>query len=105
MRLVRYGGAIPLVALNASRRVLNSARAATGSQWRVRRSGVACENFGWLKTRRAAAFWTRSTADTMIVSTSAQHKGVRSPLRHVDRRSRDLRTTYTPVPEPQLSVN
>ena len=41
MRLVRYGGAIPFVAFNASRRVLNSARAATGSQWRVRKSGVA----------------------------------------------------------------
>ena len=29
---IEHGGAIPLVALNASRRVLNSARAATGSQ-------------------------------------------------------------------------
>ena len=53
----RYGGAIPLVALYASIRVLYSVRAVTGSQWRERRRGVTCENLGWLKTRRAAAFW------------------------------------------------
>src|SRR4029434_505162 len=32
-------------------------RAATGSQWRSMSSGVTCALFGWLNTRRAAAFW------------------------------------------------
>ncbi|KAK3521487.1 hypothetical protein QTP70_006825 [Hemibagrus guttatus] len=32
-------------------------RAATGSQWRERSSGVVWENLGRLKTSRAAAFW------------------------------------------------
>ena len=50
MRVVRYGGAIPLVAFNASRIVLDSVRAVIGSQWREWRSRVACENFGWLKS-------------------------------------------------------
>src|SRR4029434_5683864 len=36
---------------------LNLMRAATGSQWRSIRSGVMCALFGWLNTRRAAAFW------------------------------------------------
>ena len=48
---------MPFVALNASINVLYSVRAATGSQWRERRRGVTCENLGWLKTKRAAAFW------------------------------------------------
>src|SRR4029434_5773101 len=32
-------------------------RAATGSQWSSMSSGVTCALFGWLNTRRAAAFW------------------------------------------------
>src|SRR4029434_4935126 len=32
-------------------------RAATGSQWRSMSSGVTCALFGWLNTRRVAAFW------------------------------------------------
>jgi len=36
---------------------LKRMRAATGNQWRERRSGVVWVNFGRLKTSRAAAFW------------------------------------------------
>src|SRR4029434_4845891 len=32
-------------------------RAATGSQWSSMSSGVTCALFGWLNTRRTAAFW------------------------------------------------
>src|SRR4029434_5893598 len=32
-------------------------RAATGSQWSSMSSRVTCALFGWLNTRRAAAFW------------------------------------------------
>src|SRR4029434_2269203 len=32
-------------------------RAATVSQWSSMSSGVTCALFGWLNTRRAAAFW------------------------------------------------
>ena len=46
-----------MVALNASIRVLYSVRAMTRRQWREWRRGVTCENFGWLKTKWAAAFW------------------------------------------------
>src|SRR4029434_1038082 len=45
-------------ALYASISDLNLIRAATGSQWSSTSSGVTCALFGWLNTRRAAAFWT-----------------------------------------------
>ena len=48
-----------MAALKASINVLYSVRAATGSQWRERRRGETCENLGWLKTSRAAAFITK----------------------------------------------
>src|SRR4029434_5459877 len=34
-------------------------RAATGSQWSSESRGVTCALFGWLNTRRAAAFWIK----------------------------------------------
>src|SRR4029434_888483 len=39
-------------------------RAATGSQWSSMSSGVTCALFGWLNTRRAAAFWINCSGFT-----------------------------------------
>ena len=49
-------GAVPLMTLKASTVILNRMQAATGSQWRSRRTGGKYKNLGRLKMRPAAAF-------------------------------------------------
>ncbi len=49
-------GAEPVVVLYASISVLNSMRAATGSQCKDTKRGVTWDLLGLLKTSRAAAF-------------------------------------------------
>src|SRR4029434_8980876 len=56
-RAFRKVGAEPESTLKASISDLNLMRAATGSQWSSMSGGVTCALFGWLNTRRAAAFW------------------------------------------------
>src|SRR4029434_3560338 len=58
-RAFREVGAEPVITLYASISDLNLMRAATGSQWSSVSSGVTCALFGWLNTRRAAAFWIK----------------------------------------------
>ena len=49
-------------------------RAATGSQWSSMSSGVTCALFGWLNTRRAAAFWIICSGfTTLLLSLSLSH--------------------------------
>ena len=55
----RYAGASPFRALYIRRRILNLILYTTGSQWRLKRTGVICAYFLVRVTILAALFWHR----------------------------------------------
>src|SRR4029434_1541306 len=73
-------------------------RAATGSQWSSMSSGVTCALFGWLNTRRAAAFWITCSGFTGHTHTNTRaHAGLRALL-YVRSAFHPSRTVLPPGP-------